>query len=477
MKTFPMFLTMTGRRVIIAGGGEQAAQKARLMLKTEAHVTLLAPSLDPELTALIASNRAGHHAGPITPETFRDTALVFIATGCPAADLALHTLAKLGGALVNTVDQPALCDALTPSIVDRDPVVVAIGTEGTAPVLARQIKTAVETMLEPRLGEFAALAGRMREAVAHQITPRARRAFWAWVFSDTPRRLHAAGREQDAALALKSALSTGVTLAASQGCISLVGAGPGARDLLTLRAVQRLQEADVIFYDRLVDPQVLELARRDATRIFVGKEVGANSWPQDRINGVIVAAARKGQRVVRLKSGDPGIFGRAEEELEAARRAGIPIEIVPGITAAIAAAASLGRALTERGQTDHLVFATGTCCTEADRPDWAAMLTPGATLAVYMAVGRLAELRANLLAAGHAADMEVEIVSKASQPGERRLKTTLVRMEADAVANAIFSPAILILRRAKAQPDANGQFRKDRLTVTAESWKSELRCD
>ncbi|WP_373051349.1 precorrin-2 dehydrogenase/sirohydrochlorin ferrochelatase family protein, partial [Thalassovita aquimarina] len=183
MKFFPMFVKMAGRRVVIAGGGEQAAQKARLMLKTEAELILIAPELDDELRAITAEGRAQHDAGAVTPDSFADTALVFVATGCPGADAALHTLAKAAGATVNVVDQLALCDVTTPSIVDRDPVVVAIGTEGTAPVLARRLKTDFEQMLDPRLGSFAALAGRLRDAVGFKLERPRRRDFWRWSFN------------------------------------------------------------------------------------------------------------------------------------------------------------------------------------------------------------------------------------------------------------------------------------------------------
>lgn len=337
MHSFPMFIRTTNRRVVIAGGGEQAAQKARLMLKTDARLVLLAPTLDAELADLVATGRATQDAGPITPDHFADAALVFIATGCPGMNAALHALAKAAGAQVNVVDQPSLCDMTTPSLVDRDPVVVAIGTEGTAPVLARQIKTEVEQMLDPRLGTFAALAGRLRRTVAANIPKPDRRAFWRWAFADAPWQLHKTGQERAAADLLKQTIATR-DLPVRQGQIAFVGAGPGARDLLTLRSVQRLQEADVIFYDQLVDPAVLELARRDAERVFVGSVAGAHTWPQKHICNLIVAEATKGRRVVRLETGDPGISSRAIQEIEAASAANIPIEIVPGVTAASAAA-------------------------------------------------------------------------------------------------------------------------------------------
>lgn len=457
MKTFPMFLQMAGREVIVVGGGEQAAQKARLVLKTEARLTLIAHDLDDELSALVRSGRAMHDSGPVQAGRFASAALVFVATGCPGLDAAMHAIAKAGGAIVNVVDRPDLCDAVTPSIVDRDPIVVAIGTEGTAPVLARQIKTQIETMLEPRLGDLAAMAGRMRGAVARQVPRGRRRDFWRWVFNDTPRDLHRSGAERDAARALKSAIDAGrAPLTCDDGIISLVGAGPGSRDLLTLRAVQRLQEADVIFYDRLVDPDVLELARRDAERVFVGKEVGAHAWPQSKIDAVIVTAARKGQKVVRLKSGDPSIFGRASEELEAARQAGIAVEIVPGITAASAAAATMGRSLTERGSTDRIVLATGTCRKGDAAPDWAEMARPGTTLVLYMAVHKASEVQQNLLAAGLAPDLIVDIASSVTKPNQQLLSCELGQLEHHISTNAVQSPAILSVRIEKyARPKKN----------------------
>ncbi len=447
MQSFPMFLRMTGRRVVIAGGGEQAAQKARLILKTDAAMCLAAPVLDDELTGIVRSGRATHAAGHITQATFSGCALAFIATGCAGADAALHAIAKDAGAVVNVVDRPDLCDATTPSIVDRDPVVVAIGTEGTAPVLARQIKTRIETMLPPRVGGLAAIAGRLRGAVAEKLPQNARRAFWAWAFADAPYRRHVSGDEAGAATLLKEAIASGhLPDGAGQGHIALVGAGPGARDLLTLRAVERLQEADVIFYDRLVDPDVLELARRDAERVYVGKEVGACAWPQDRICSVILAEARKGRRVVRLKSGDPSIFGRATEELEAARAAGVDIEIVPGVTAASAAAACMSQSLTERGRTDTVVFATGTCRPGDPSPDWAMHVRPGTTMAIYMGVRTAPQIRQALLSQGVDPETDVDIATEVTTARERLISTTLADLPETLRAHDVTGVSLLLIR-------------------------------
>ena len=449
MKTFPMFLQMAGRRVVIAGGGEQAAQKSRLMLKTEAEIVLLAQGgIDEELEGLIGEGRIRLDQSPITPEHFRGAALVFIATGCPGMDAALHDLSQVAGALTNVVDQPDLCDAITPSIVDRDPVVVAIGTEGTAPVLARQIKTRMEEMLEPRLGDLAALVGRLRGAAAHRLGPRQRRDLWRWVFSGAPRDAHARGAEREAAELIKAAINTGEFAAPQAAPVSLVGAGPGSRDLITLRGVQRLQEADIIFYDRLVDPQLLELARRDAERVFVGKAPGAHSWPQDRINGVLVSAAKQGKRVVRLKCGDPGVFARGAEEAEALSMAGIAFEIVPGVTAASAAAACTGNFLTERGKTDTLVLTTGAMREGAALPDWVAHLTSGTQIGIYMGVGAAQQIQATLDGSGFADEVEVRIVSKAGHADQRAL-TCAARDLARTIREAdLPNPAIIFLRRA-----------------------------
>lgn len=297
MQTFPMFIKMKDRRVVIAGGGEQAAQKCRLMLKTEAEIIVASPVLDPELQQLATQGRIVWYPSVIHAGVFSQTALVFIATGCPGADAALHDLARGAGALVNVVDQPDLCDALTPSIVDRDPVVVAIGTEGTAPVLARQIKTQVEQMLEPRLGDLATLAGRLRGHAAMRLGPRNRRDLWRWVFSGPVRDMFARGAERAAAQAVKSAIDTGQFGQDQSLSLTLIPVRGTVPDLLTLRAVQRLQEADVVYYDPDINLGLLELARRDAGRVCLGRD-----WPKERTNGVLANAVKQGQRVVYLST-------------------------------------------------------------------------------------------------------------------------------------------------------------------------------
>lgn len=445
MKAFPMFVRTTGRRVVIVGGGEQAAQKARLMLKTDAILIIVAETLEDELQAVVAQGRATQ-ARHLSAATFDDAAMAFVGTGCPGLDAAAHALAKAARCPVNVVDQPDLCDMTTPAIVDRDPLVVAIGSEGTAPVLTRDIKTRLEQMLPQTIGGLAALAGRLRPSVNARVPREQRRALWAWVFKGAPRDAWTRGEERDTARAIKAAIDKGAPPQnAAAGHISLVGAGPGARDLLTLRAVERLQEADVVFYDRLVDEEVLELARRDAERVFVGKHVGAHAWPQDRINRMIVTEATRGKRVVRLKSGDPGIFGRATEEIDAARVAGIPVDVVPGVTAATSAAAALGRSLTQRDVSDLLILATGTGCASDPLPDTTRLTGPGTTTAIYMGVRHAARLASDLIGKGMPEYASVSVVTDVSKPGQTHLETSLADLAQALEGRQITGCAVIIV--------------------------------
>lgn len=444
MKAFPMFIRTTGRRVVIVGGGEQAAQKARLLLKTDAALLLVADALEDELAALVAEGRATH-VTTLTASVFEEAAMAFIGSGCPALDVSAHALAKAARCPVNVVDQPALCDMTTPALVDRDPIVVAIGSEGTAPVLTRDIKTRLEQMLPHNIGGLAALAGRLRPSVETRVPRPARRALWAWVFKGAPRDAWTTGKERDAARAIKDAIAEGKAPDdPAEGHVALVGAGPGARDLLTLRAVQRLQEADVIFYDRLVEEDVLELARRDAERVFVGKHVGAHAWPQERINQVLVAEALKGRRVVRLKSGDPGIFGRATEEIEAARAAGIAVEIVPGVTAAAAAGAALGRSLTERGVANTLVLATGTGCSDDPEPHCTRLSGPGTTTAFYMSVRQADRVSQALMDQGLPADTLIDIATDVEKSEQKLFKAKVSGLAEALDAHNVRGCAILL---------------------------------
>lgn len=324
MKTFPMFLMMAGRRIVIVGGGEQAAQKCRLALKTEAEIVIAhSGEIDDELADIIAQGRATQISADVTPETFRGAALVFVATGDADKDAHYHAIAKSVHATVNVVDQPDLCDAFTPSIVDRDPVVVAIGTEGTAPVLARQIKTRMEELLEPSLGGLAALAGRLRNSAEQNLGPIQRRDLWRWVFSASPRADFTAGRERPAALAIKEAIASGGAPSVDLPGICVVSTGTGGRDMLTLRAVKHLQEADAIYFATLEDKSVFELARRDAERV----ETIENS----KVFPELITAAQSGKRLVWLTNDQPETSAFCKEMAAECSAANIRFEIVSGV--------------------------------------------------------------------------------------------------------------------------------------------------
>ncbi|MEM1298096.1 MAG: NAD(P)-dependent oxidoreductase [Pseudomonadota bacterium] len=299
MKNFPMFLKVAGRSVVIIGGGEQAAQKSRLALKTEAEIFVVAEELDPELSDLVQSGRV-RHVETATQGLLGKAVIVFVATGCKGADTCWHMLAKAAGALVNVVDYPDLCDAITPSIVDRDPVVVAIGTEGTAPVLGRRLKSRIEEILHPRLGAYAALAGRLRGEVAQRVPHKDRRSFWAWAFTGSPWTKFSVGNEQEAAREIKQTIRDGGTGADAARLTAILSVSEEA-DLLPLRAVQRMQEADAIYADRTVSDAVLELARRDAERIRTGQPEGTVALRTDLMAPMREHAAR-GARIVYLTS-------------------------------------------------------------------------------------------------------------------------------------------------------------------------------
>ncbi|MGH1466424.1 MAG: NAD(P)-dependent oxidoreductase [Cognatishimia sp.] len=301
MRSFPMFFKTSGRRIVIVGGGEQAAQKCRLLLKTDAQIIVISDTLEEELAALEAAGKIQHSDSPLTPHSFSGAILAFVATGCPAIDRCAHALAKAAGILVNVVDQPDLCDVTTPSIVDRDPVVVAIGTEGTAPVLARRIKAQMEQILNPKIGRFAASVGLLRNMVTRHVPKPQRRDFWRSVFTGQIWQDYERGAERKALADLKTYIKGG-HFDATGGSVTLIDTSAGSSDLISLRAVERLQEADEIFYESPNDETILELARRDAERHILASSTGANPWPAKMSISFVKRAASDGRKIVWLKN-------------------------------------------------------------------------------------------------------------------------------------------------------------------------------
>ncbi|MEZ5981617.1 MAG: siroheme synthase CysG [Parvularculaceae bacterium] len=456
MKRFPAFLNLVDRRVVIVGGGEAAAQKARLFAAAGADILIVAEELAESLRSEFDA-RAGLLERAPAPGDFIGAAIVVIAGAEPGDAKALAAAARAEGALVNVVDDPDLSDFITPSIVDRDEVVVAISTDGAAPVLGRRIRSKVEALLPARLGALASFARSFRPAVAGKLAPPARRKFWERFFDGPVAARVLAGDVRGAREAMIGAINRPQSDdEAGEGVIHIVGAGPGDPELLTLKAFRLIQEADVIFYDRLVSDDVLALARRDAERIYVGKAKANHSAPQEEISARLVAYARAGKTVVRLKGGDPFIFGRGGEELDVARAAGVPAFVTPGITAAAGCAASAGMALTHRDYSQALTFVTGHAKGEAEPDiDWASLAKLGHTLVVYMGVGKAGAISERLIEHGRAAGTPVAVIENGTLATQKTLKGTLGGLGALIEQGGVKGPAILVIGEVAALANAD----------------------
>jgi uroporphyrin-III C-methyltransferase/precorrin-2 dehydrogenase/sirohydrochlorin ferrochelatase len=412
LNAFPIFMRVENRPVIVVGGGEEALAKARLLAQSSAELAIVADNPTESLAEWAAENGVHVVREAYDAAHLAGAALVFAASGEEALDRLAAADARAAGIPVNAVDRPELCDFFTPALVNRAPVAVAIGTEGAGPVLAQMIRARIEQLLPLSLGRLAHLAVSYRGIVERVLSKGAvRRRFWKEFFAGAPARAIEAGDEERAARAAADLIRR---QGLASGHVALVGAGPGAEDLLTLRAQRLLMEADTIVYDALVPEAVVAMGRRDAERIAAGKRKGFHSKSQAEINTLIVSLARQGKRVVRLKSGDPLIFGRAGEEMQALRDAGISHEVVPGVTAAFAAAADFALPLTLRGVASSIVFTTGHDLKGNALPDWAKLAIGGATVAVYMGRSIAAEVARHLIRAGLSPDTAVAVVENAS---------------------------------------------------------------
>lgn len=432
MRHFPIFLDTAGRRIVLAGGGDAALAKLRLLMKTEARLEVYAPDPAAEIAGWATEGRLALHRRALAAADVAGAALVYAADEDEKADARTAALAHAAGVPLNVVDNLEASGFITPAIVDRDPVTVAIGTEGTAPVLARAIKADLEAKLPAGLGALARAAAGFRDRALALAPGRARRDFWRdWFF----------GAPEDPETRLARHLARG----AREGHVAFVGAGPGDPELLTLKARRLIDEADVVIHDRLVGAGVLELARREAVMISVGKEGFGPSVPQQEINRLIVAHAAKGAQVVRLKGGDCTVFGRLDEEIEALEAAGVGFTIVPGITAASAAVASLGQSLTRRGRNSGIRLLTGHDTKGFADHDWRALAAPGAVAAIYMGKRAARFVQGRLLMHGADPATPVTVVENASRPDERVLATTLGDLEPELSRAAMDGPALTFL--------------------------------
>ena len=404
MEHLPIWIALRGRSVLVVGGGPAAASKAQLAARAGAHVTVVAPSVGPAVADLLAAPGFTHHPRRFDPADVVGSAVVFSASGDIETDRAVAEAARVHGVPVNAVDQPGLSTFLMPAIIDRDPVVVGISTGGAAPALAVRIRGAIEAVLPTRIGALARFAESFRTAVKGRVPAgTARLRFWNRVLAGAIGEAVLAGNDAVARERMLHLLNGPEADVPATGIVYLVGAGPGDPELLTLRALRLIQEADVLAYDRLVGPAVLEYGRRDAERIDVGKAANAPATAQDDICDLLVERARSGLRVVRLKGGDPFVFGRGGEEAEALHRAGVPVEVVPGVTAALGCAAAAGVPLTHREHASAVTFVTGHVRAGGEEPDWRALAAARHTLVVYMGLGAAGYIAGRLAAHGLAA--------------------------------------------------------------------------
>ncbi|MEO1398319.1 MAG: siroheme synthase CysG [Pseudomonadota bacterium] len=423
LAVFPAFFKVEGKIVVIIGGGDEAGSKIRLLSETGARLRVVADELSLAAQAAVRLADAEVVSGPFTFEQIADAALVFTAQETEEEDALVVEAARMVGVPVNAVDRPHLCDFITPSFVNRAPVVVAVSTNGAAPVLARRLKAQIERLLHPRLGALARFADAFRSAVARtHANGRDRRLFWERFFDGKAANSVLDGDMEQACSDARELLSLG---GEEDGSVALVGAGPGAEDLLTLRAHRLLQNADVVMHDALVPLELVRMARRDAEIIPVGKRKGCHSKSQDEINRLMVKKASNGLKVVRLKAGDPMIFGRAGEEVAALRSANVSYEIVPGVTAALAGAAEVEIPLTLRGTASSAVFTTGHDLNGRHLPDWANLALQGSTVSVYMGRTVARRTASRLQKAGLSASTPVAVLENVGRPDARHFVGTL----------------------------------------------------
>jgi uroporphyrin-III C-methyltransferase/precorrin-2 dehydrogenase/sirohydrochlorin ferrochelatase len=446
-RLYPLFADISNRPVLVVGGGAVAERKVAALLRSGAAVAVGAPELGHALQARVAASEISWIKGTFKADWLAGKWLAVAATDDAEVNRAVAAAGKERRVFVNVVDDAAISSFQVPAIVDRAPLVIAISSGGAAPVLARLVRERIERALDASLGPLAQLAARFRSQIRQRYKDlAARRRFLVELFEGSISRLVRQGHIDEADVALQSRLDgSNVDRPAPPGSVVLVGAGPGDAALLTLKALRALNEADVILHDRLVSAEVLDLARRDAEFIEVGKESGTHYTTQDRIHELLVEHALRGRRVVRLKGGDPFVFGRGGEELEVLRGHGIPYEVVPGVTAALACAAYAGIPLTHRDHAQSVRFVTAHCKGSFDTLDWRGLAAEKQTLAVYMGVAGLGTLRARLLAHGRAASTPFALIENGSRPQQRVITGTLEDLPRLAKAHAVKSPALLIL--------------------------------
>ncbi|MGM8227218.1 siroheme synthase CysG [Cellvibrio sp. ARAG 10.3] len=445
MDYFPVFLDLKKRRCLLVGGGDVATRKGRLLVKAGAILRVVAPQISTELRELVQQCQGEMHLREYHGSDVDDCVLAIAATDIDSLNQVISQDAKAKYIPVNVVDSPALCTYITPAIIDRSPLVIAISSGGESPVLARLIRAKLETLIPSSYGKLAQFASRWRERIKHRFADTdQRRRFWEKILQGPAAELVFNGQDAQADTLLSDAIHQEDD-SLTRGEVYLVGGGPGDPELLTLRALRLMQQADVVLYDRLVSDGVMELVRRDAERIYVGKRRSEHAMEQENINQLLVDLALQGKRVLRLKGGDPFIFGRGGEEIELLAQHHIPFQVVPGITAASGCAAYAGIPLTHRDYAQSVRFVTGHLQDDSTNLQWPELAEPGQTLVFYMGLVGLAEICAALIAHGRAPDTPVALVEKGTTRDQRVLIADLATMAQTVADNNVHGPTLLII--------------------------------
>lgn len=446
MDYLPIFLDLASRDCLVVGGGRIAARKVRLLLRASGRVTVVSPDVCEDLQTLVRDGRIEH-----LPRHFEDgdidhRMLVIAATSDATVNQRVSDLAHAHNVPVNVVDQPALCSFIMPSVIDRSPVQVAVSTGGASPVLARLLRARLESYVPAAYGRLARLIEHFRDQVKSRFSSmHQRRQFWENVLQGEVAELLFAGRDDRARELLQRAIENAGDDPHPVGEVYLVGAGPGDPDLLTFRALRLLQMADVVVYDRLVAPPILDLARREAEQIYVGKERDNHTLTQENINQLLVRLAKEGKRVVRLKGGDPFIFGRGGEEISTLMENGVSFQVVPGITAASGCATYSGIPLTHRDYAQSVVFVTGHLKDGSVDLNWKALAHPGQTIVFYMGLHGTGVVSRELIKHGLPASTPVALVQQGTTQNQRVIVTTLDSLEQAVKDQALKPPTIIIV--------------------------------
>ena len=428
MDYLPLFHKLTQKKCLVVGGGSIATRKVRLLLDAHASISVIATQLTEELLELVSAHKIQHLNREFAAGDTRSFYLVISASDALATNTLVATDAQQNNIPVNVVDQPELCSFIFPAIIDRSPITIGISSGGVAPVLARLLRAKLETLLPHRLGNLAALAAKFRQTVKdHFSNAEQRRIFWEQTFNGPIADLSYQGLHDKAEIALEKHLSQSKDQPA-KGKVYLVGGGPGDPELLTLKALRILQQADIVVYDRLVSEEVLNLARRDADRIYVGKQRSEHSLAQEDINTLLSKLAKQGKRVVRLKGGDPFMFGRGGEEIETLIDENIAFEVVPGITAASGCASYSGIPLTHRDHAQSCLFVTGHLKNDTVNLDWDHLAKPNQTIVIYMGLMGLRQISEKLIERGLAASTPIALVQKGTTAEHRVIISDLLNI-------------------------------------------------